>query len=235
MRLIASDLDGTLLRSDGSVSRRTRDALAVLEESGRVLVLVTGRPPRWMAPVVEATGHRGLALCANGAVVYDLATESVVQEDLIDPAVGAEVVAAIREALPDVVFAVERSRARGLGRESAYALTYDPVGGVLVGEVDELLADPVAKLLARHPDLGPDEMLARVREVVGDLCEVTHSSDHGLMEISATGVSKAFALARLAEELGFGAEDVVAVGDMPNDLPMLAWAGRAVAVANAHP
>jgi hypothetical protein len=235
VRLVASDLDGTLLRSDGTVSDRTRAALAAVEGSGRTLVLVTGRPPRWMAPVVEETGHAGLALCANGAVVYDLATERVVQEHLIDPAVGGEVVAAIRAALPDVVFAVERSGARGLGREQAYALGFTPRGEVLVAEADELLAEPVAKLLARHPELDPDDMLARVREVVGDLVEVTHSSTSGLMEISASGVSKAVALSRLADELGVPAEEVVAFGDMPNDLPMLGWAGHAVAVANAHP
>ena len=235
MRLFATDLDGTLLRSDGTVSARTRTALAAVEASGRALVLVTGRPPRWMPPVVQETGHTGLALCANGAVVYDLAAERVVQEHLIDPRVGAEAVAAIRKALPDVVFAVERSGARGLGREEAYGVPYAPTGEVLVAEVDELLADPVTKLLARHDDMDPDEMLARVREVVGDLVEVTHSSTRGLMEISASGVSKAVALSRLTDELGVAADDVVAFGDMPNDLPMLGWAGHAVAVANAHP
>jgi Cof subfamily protein (haloacid dehalogenase superfamily) len=234
MRLFATDLDGTLLRSDGSVSDRTRAALAAVEEAGRALVLVTGRPPRWMPPVVEQTGHTGLALCANGATVYDLATEQVVQEHLIDPEVGAKVVAAIRDALPDVSFAVERGEARGLGHEQAYGLPYAPKGDVLVAEVDELVAEPVAKLLARHDDMDPDEMLARVREVVGDLVEVTHSSTWGLMEISAGGVSKAVALSRLADELGVVAEEVVAFGDMPNDLPMLGWAGHAVAVANAH-
>jgi Cof subfamily protein (haloacid dehalogenase superfamily) len=235
VRLFATDLDGTLLRSDGTVSDRSRAALAGVEESGRSLVLVTGRPPRWMPPVVEETGHTGLALCANGAVVYDLATEQVVQEHLIDPEVGAKAVAAIRDALPDVSFAVERSGSRGLGREAAYASGYAPRGEVLVAEVRELLAEPVAKLLARSPDLDPDEMLARVREVVGDLVEVTHSSTRGLMEISASGVSKAVALSRLADELGVTADEVVAFGDLPNDLPMLGWAGHAVAVANAHP
>jgi Cof subfamily protein (haloacid dehalogenase superfamily) len=235
MRLFATDLDGTLLRSDLTVSDRSRQALAAVEDAGRTLVLVTGRPPRWMPPVVEQTGHTGLALCANGAVVYDLATEEVVQEHLIDPEVGAEAVAAIRAALPGVSFAVERGGARGLGHEQAYGMPYAPEGEVLVAEVDELVAEPVAKLLARSDDMDPDEMLARVREVVGDLVEVTHSSTRGLMEISASGVSKAVALSRLADELGVAADEVVAFGDMPNDLPMLGWAGHAVAVANAHP
>jgi Cof subfamily protein (haloacid dehalogenase superfamily) len=235
VRLFATDLDGTLLRSDLTVSDRSRRALAAVEEAGRTLVLVTGRPPRWMPPVVEQTGHTGLALCANGATVYDLATEQVVQEHLIDPGVGAEVVTAIRDALPDVAFAVERGGARGLGHEEAYGMPYAPDGEVLVAEVEELVAEPVAKLLARADDMDPDQMLSRVREVVGDLVEVTHSSTRGLMEISASGVSKAVALSRLADELGVPAGEVVAFGDMPNDLPMLGWAGHAVAVANAHP
>src|SRR4051794_16899338 len=104
-RLIASDLDGTLLRSDDSVSTRTRAALEAVEEAGLLLVLGAGRPPRWMPPVVEATGHRGLAICANGALVYDLAEERVVQEDPIDPAVAARLVADLRAELPDVTFA----------------------------------------------------------------------------------------------------------------------------------
>ena len=78
MRMVACDLDGTIVRADGTVSPRTVAALAACERAGVRVVFVTGRPPRWMAPVAAATGHHGIAVCANGAIVYDLAAERVI-------------------------------------------------------------------------------------------------------------------------------------------------------------
>lgn len=233
VRLIATDLDGTIVRSDETISDRTRAALAAAEEAGLVLVFVTGRPPRYMAPVVEATGHRGLAICANGALVYDLDREEVVAEHVLEPAVAARVVAAVRDALPDVTFAVDRGL--GFGHEPGYRARFAVPADVVVASIDELVSSPVAKLLARHDGLDADELHARVRALVADLAEVTFSGIDGLLEIGASGVSKAFTLEHLATQHGIAAEEVVAFGDMPNDLPMLAWAGRGVAVANAHP
>ena len=106
---------------------------------------------------------------------------------------------------------------------------------MLVAPVEELVAAGVVKLLARVEGTGSDELLAAARRAVGELGECTHSSADGLLEISAAGVSKASGLAALAEEWGVGAADVVAFGDMPNDLPMLAWAGHSVGMGNAHP
>jgi len=236
--LVATDLDGTLVRSDGSISDRTRAALRAVEEAGSVLVLVTGRPPRWMSPVVEATGHRGLAVCANGALVYDLHTERVVRSHLIAADAAAEVVAALRRDVPGIAFAVEKGPVDGVpagfGRESAYRPRWDN-GEVEVADVEELVREGVVKLLARHEQMGSDELLAAARQSLGALAEATHSSTDGLLEISASGISKASGLASLADEHGVDASAVVAFGDMPNDIPMLSWAGHAVAVANAHP
>jgi hydroxymethylpyrimidine pyrophosphatase-like HAD family hydrolase len=107
--------------------------------------------------------------------------------------------------------------------------------GMRVGSLDELVSDDVIKLLVRHADLDPGGLLAAAREVAGELAELTYSSRSGLLEISAIGVTKAASLARIADRQGIRAEDAVAFGDMPNDLPMLAWAGRGYAMANAHP
>jgi HAD superfamily hydrolase (TIGR01484 family) len=237
-RLVATDLDGTLVRTDQTVSDRTRAALARVERAGAVLVLVTGRPPRWMAPVVEATGHRGIAVCANGALVYDLHTERVVRSHLLTADAAAEVVAALRRDVPGITFAVEKGPVDGVpggfGREEVYRPRWD-VAEAEVAPVEELFAGGAVKLLARHEQMGSDELLAAARASLGALAEATHSSSDGLLEISASGISKASGLAALAEEHGVDAADVVAFGDMPNDLPMLAWAGHAVAVANAHP
>lgn len=232
-RLVASDLDGTLVRSDLSVSDRTREALVRVEEAGALFVMVTGRPPRWMAPVADATGHRGLAVCANGALVYDLHTEQVVRSSLIGAEAAWEVVQALRREVPGISFAVEKGLA-GFGREASYIPRWDN-GEVLVAPIEELIASGVVKLLARHEDMHSDDLLARARAVVGELAECTHSSSDGLLEISATGISKASGLASLAEEWSVAAAEVVAFGDMPNDLPMLSWAGHAVGMANAHP
>lgn len=236
MRLIATDLDGTIVRSDGGISPRTRDALRAAEDAGILVVFVTGRPPRWMKPVREATGHTGLAVCANGALVYDLHTEAVVQEFPIEVDVARTLAALLKEAVPGVFFAAEG--AGRFGHEPGYRSNYELPPDVVVAELHELLDRPVTKLLARHSSMPTEQLLAAAREVVGDLAQLTHatfSETDGLLEISAVGVTKAFGLERLAARHGIGPDGVVAFGDMPNDLPMLSWAGYAVAVANAHP
>jgi Cof subfamily protein (haloacid dehalogenase superfamily) len=236
VRLIATDLDGTIVRSDGDISDRTRRALAAAEDAGLLVVFVTGRPPRWMKPVSEATGHHGLAVCANGAVVYDLHTEQVVQEFPMDAEVARKLTEVIRHAVPDVAFAVEGGGR--FGHEPHYRSKYETPPDVVVAELHELLDRPVTKLLARHTTMPTAQLLAAAQDVVGDLAVLTtatFSDTDGLLELSATGVTKAFGLERLAGERGIGPAEVVAFGDMPNDLPMLAWAGHAVAVGNAHP
>ena len=236
VRLIATDLDGTIVRSDGEISSRTRDALAAAEDAGLVVVFVTGRPPRWMKTISDETGHRGLAVCANGAIVYDLHTEEVVQEFPMDVEVARGIADAIREVVPEVAFAVEAGDR--FGHEPHYRSKYELPPDVVVAHLDELLDRPVLKLLARHTTMATGELLDATREVVGELAMLTtatFSETDSLLEISAPGVTKAFGLERLAAQHGITADEVVAFGDMPNDIPMLVWAGHAVAVANAHP
>jgi Cof subfamily protein (haloacid dehalogenase superfamily) len=233
---VATDLDGTIVRSDGTISDRTRDTLAAAQDAGLLVVFVTGRPPRWMKPVAEATGHTGLAICMNGAMVYDMGREQVVEEHPLEPAVALKLVAALRAAMPDITFAVDG--AAGLGHEPSYRSRFALPPDALVAEIEELVASPVAKLLARHEGMTGDEFLAATLALAEDLqglAEITSSGLDGLLEISAAGISKAFTLEHLAAEHGITAAEVVAFGDMPNDLPMLTWAGHAVAVANAHP
>ncbi len=233
-RLVACDLDGTLVRSDGTISARSVAAVARAEGAGVPFVVVTGRPPRWLSEVADALGHHGLAVCANGALVYDLHTERVVREDLLDVEVLRDVVDAVRHELPAATFAVEYGTS--FSREPKYTPRWDAdAPNVAVVEPEVLLERPVAKLLVRHPTLNGDELLAAGRAVVGSRATLTHSSSDGLLEISASGVTKATGLAALAEDHGVDSSEVVAFGDMPNDLPMLAWAGHSYAVANAHP
>jgi len=233
--LIATDLDGTIVRSDGRVSGRTVAALGRVADAGGQVVLVTGRPPRWMHEIAATIGHFGLALCANGAMVYDLHDERVISADCIDVPTLAGLVGTVSALLPEVGFGVEYPE--GMVAELGYGLRGwdDPASLLRQVERAELLTRPCAKLLCRHPTLTADELLALIGPAVGDVATPTHSNGNGLVEISARGVSKAAALAALCADRGIHARDVVAFGDMPNDLPMLAWAGTAYAVANAHP
>ncbi len=236
-RLIATDLDGTLLRDDKTVSERTVAALAAAEAAGLDVFFVTGRPARWMDVVSDHVHGHGLAICANGAAVVDLHRgRRVVAVRALERHDALTVVAALRRAAPGVSFAIERSG--GIHFDPDYpALHPDPLG--IVAPAEKLLGpeheEPVLKLLAHHPELEPDEFLALGREAAGAHAQFTRSSKSALLEISGSGVSKASTLARCCAERGILPEEVVAFGDMPNDLDMLGWAGTSYAMANAHP
>jgi HAD superfamily hydrolase (TIGR01484 family) len=232
-KLVATDLDGTLLRSDGTVDERTRRAIAEIESAGLTFVICTARPPRWLRPLADETGHRGLAVCANGGVIWDLHTDSMVAEFPLQAEVAREVVQRLRAVLPQGAWAVER--AGGFAHEPTYTPRWPVPEGTPVDAIDALLEPPAVKLMLRHPELSADDLLAHARDLIGDLVEVSHSSPNdALLEISAPGVSKASALAGVCAELGIASQEVMAFGDMPNDLAMLSWAGWGVAVANAH-
>ncbi|WP_306323999.1 MULTISPECIES: Cof-type HAD-IIB family hydrolase [unclassified Streptomyces] len=245
-RLIATDLDGTLLHDDKTVSPRTVDALAAAEEAGIEVFFVTGRPARWMDVVSDHVHGHGLAICGNGAAVVDLHGDAgrhrfVKIRELAVPD-ALDVVRILRAGAPGTTFAVERTG--GLHHEPAYPPLHMEAGDTVAPAEKLLAADfegaavadqPVLKLLAYHPELGPDEFLALARSGVGDRAAVTRSSPSALLEISGPGVSKASTLAMCCAERGIAPAEVVAVGDMPNDMEMLAWAGTSYAMGNAHP
>ncbi len=235
-RLIATDLDGTLLRDDKTVSDRTVAALAAAGEAGIEILFVTGRPARWMECVVAHAGRLGMAICANGAGVYDLRGQRMLTcSPLAEPSALA-VARALRARVPGTSFAIER--AHSFHYEPEFLSSW-PMPDSRVGPLEDLLGhlpeEPLLKLLARHQSADPDAFLATARSVAGEHAEFTRSNPSALLEVSATGVSKATALARCCADLGITADQVVAVGDMPNDLDMLRWAGTSYAVANAHP
>jgi Cof subfamily protein (haloacid dehalogenase superfamily) len=233
-RLVATDLDGTLLRSDGTLDSRTRAALALVQAAGSTVVICTARPARWMAPLAPALGRGAISICANGGVVWDVHNESVLRSSPLAPEDAREVVALLDSELPGGAWAVERTS--GFGREPAYWTRWPMPDDVIVDTVHRLVAEPAVKLMLRHDRFLADELLSRAQPVVGHLAELSHSnSADSLLEISALGVSKASALAGFCAQFEIASEEVIAFGDMPNDLAMLQWAGCAVAVANAHP
>jgi len=232
-RLVATDLDGTLLRSDGTVSARTAGVLAALERRGVPVVFVTGRPARWMEVVRQHVGGHGLAICSNGAVVLRLADDAVELVRPVPEEAGAAVVRDLRAALPDVRFAIESLE--GFGMEPDYSAVHPAPAGSPVEPIARLLRRRPVKLMVRHPALDPDAFLGVVDEVVAGRAVATRSGVTAMVELSAAGVTKASTLELLCDRFGVTADEVVAFGDMPNDLPMLAWAGRSFAVGDAHP
>ncbi len=221
------------MRSDGSVSPYTREVLATLEDRGVPVVFVTGRPLRWAEEVFEHVGSHGLAIVSNGALVWDVAHGRVHSEHPIPVDVALEACRLLREAVPGTTYAVET--AEGFALEPDYRERHPVPEHSPRAPVDELLTRPLLKLLARHEELEPQAYWDAAEAAIGHLVTITWSSTSTMLEISAAEVTKASTLALLAADLGIGAEDVIAFGDMPNDLPMLTWAGTSYAMADAHP
>lgn len=233
IRLVATDLDGTLLHTDGTVTARTREVLTAVEDLGVHVVFVTGRPIRWMQALWEHVGPHGLAVCSNGGVVYDVPARAVRSARVIPPATGLQVAGLLREGIPGTTFAVEKTN--GFAKEQAFMERHDLPDDIEVGPLEDVFDDATVKLLARHEEMEPEAFWQATDKLVGHLVTTTWSSLGALVEISGAGVTKASTLALLCEELGVAADEVVAFGDMPNDLAMLEWAGASYAMANAHP
>jgi Cof subfamily protein (haloacid dehalogenase superfamily) len=234
--LIATDLDGTLLGRGYSISARTAKVLAQASAAGTVVVLATGRPLRWMPMVYEQLAAGYPTICANGAVSYDPVTDTVHESRPLSPEVVAEVCTRLAAAVPGISFAVEIEGGRRMLHEPAYPVAWESTeSGAREAPLSELITHHAVKLLARSAEHDADTFTALVNATLAGEVEATHSSFTGLVEISASGVDKGTGLAALAQRLGIMAADVLAFGDMPNDVPMLRWAGRSVAVANAHP
>jgi Cof subfamily protein (haloacid dehalogenase superfamily) len=233
-RMVVCDMDGTLLDETGrKVSRRNADALERAVQAGVHVVIATGRPIWWLDPVREA-GFTGTAICMNGAVVYDVGQDDVVSASPLTPDVMRDFAGALARRTP-FTLAVERlgTTIRSCWAEPEYDHPWE-FGDFQLADRAALLADPAAKMLVRGQ--GDSASLAAAAIATGNSdVSVTWSTDEGLIEVAAAGVSKGAALSRLAAERGIDAADVVAFGDMPNDLEMLRWAGRGFAMAGGHP
>ncbi|TAK24138.1 MAG: HAD family phosphatase [Chloroflexota bacterium] len=230
IRLIATDLDGTLLRPDGRVSDRTRLALTDARARGVRIVLATARPVRTARMVAAEAAADDLLICSNGAIVYDLAREIVVAHHPIAQDTVRAVIVALRDAIPGTCFAFE------LGLRWVAEKAWTELRDDCECHGDDALHlcdEPATKLIVRHPTASVAELLEAVRALGRDDVTATHSGAP-FVELSAAGVNKAKALGELCQGLGVPPEDVMAFGDMPNDIPMLGWAGRGIAVANAH-
>lgn len=247
-RLVATDIDGTIVPSAGTVSTRTRAALHQCVGAGMEVVLVTGRPPRWLPPVVHATGLSGPIISANGAIGVKFDDAWSKPEILIQFPIPVDIVRTaiteIRAAVPDAVFAVETSEelragpgydeARGTGPREGLVPAKRAVA--VTRSIDEMLdCGDLIKLVVISLGSAPDELLDIGRDRVGHIVSVTRSSTgRALLELGAHGVTKASTLEVFAQSRGIGPTEVIAFGDMPNDVEMLRWAGRGYAMRGGH-
>ena len=235
-KLIATDLDGTIVAHYGFISDRTKIAFAAAYATGIHIYFITGRPIRWMKEIKENFNF-GLGVCGNGALLYDFINEKVLEEWSFSVEAQLETVKRLRQVIPPVSFATEIGE--DFLREKKYVPRWD-IGEDNVGVdlIEEVITAPALKMLARCSDgeFSSDEMLALASKALEGIATVTHSnSTDSLLEISAVGVSKGATLSRVAGRLGLTADDCVTFGDNPNDFSMLSWASRSWAMADGHP
>ncbi|GGL01305.1 Cof-type HAD-IIB family hydrolase [Deinococcus radiotolerans] len=239
-RLIATDLDGTLLTSGLQVSARTRAALDAARAAGIEVVPVTARQPRGLGLIAAQAGFTGWALCGNGAHGVHLGTGETLFEAHVEVEAQRAIASALNERIGSLLFVSVRERGEVFAAQAGYAdLAHFEDHKRHPHEMESLpladvLAAPSLKLIVRHPTLTPDDLLREARALRVPGVAVTHSGAP-FIEVLAAGVSKAWGLAQLCGHLGIRQAEVLAFGDAPNDAEMLAWAGRGVAMAHAHP
>lgn len=232
-KLVATDLDGTLLRSDESVSQRTRDALAAATAAGAAHIVVTGRAVPYTRHILDDLGYRGLAVCAQGAQVYDAGEHRLLTAVTLDRQLAGVALAKIEAAVGPLYLAASRA---GLDGEVMVGPGYAVTGALPstpFTDASDLWAAPLNKIYIQHPQLSDDELAEAARQAAGGFVTVAMAGE-GIVELLPLGLSKATGLSLAARRLGLKATDTIAFGDMPNDIPMFAWAARGVAMANAH-
>ncbi|MFF5156075.1 HAD family hydrolase [Streptomyces sp. NPDC000348] len=232
-RLIATDLDGTLLRDDHSVSRRTRDALVAATAAGAAHIVVTGRAVPWTRPILDDLGYEGLAVCGQGAQVYDAGAHRLLTSVTLDRQLAGVALAKIEAEVGPLHLAASRD---GLDGEVLVGPGYEVVGGLPATsftDASDLWTAPLNKLYIQHPALTSDELADAATRAAGGFVTVTMAGE-GIVELLPLGLSKATGLSLAARRLGVKAAETIAFGDMPNDIPMFAWSAHSVAMANAH-
>ncbi|MFE0700163.1 HAD family hydrolase [Streptomyces sp. NPDC058872] len=233
-RLVATDLDGTLLRADESVSDRTRDALAAVTAAGAAHIVVTGRAVPWTRHILDDLGYEGIAVCGQGAQVYHAGEHRLLTSLTLDRQLAGLALSKIEAEVGPLALAASRDGLDGevlMGPD--YRVQEGPLPYVPYEDPAELWSAPLTKLYIQHPKLTDDELTRIARETVGGLVDVVLAGP-GIVEILPLGLSKATGLSLAARRLGVKAAETIAFGDMPNDIPMFGWAAHGVAMGNAH-
>ncbi len=230
IRLVAVDLDGTLLRSDRSLSPRTRRAVASARSSGLDVVFVTVRHPAAIARYSEELDLTGQAVCCGGAAVCGLPALDLRWHRAIQGPAAAAIIGDLADAHPGLRFGWVLENGV-LGYDTRYTAR------LLIGSAyhadPRTIDQPVLKVWAIGPEL-EGELPGDVPSLLAGRAEINHH-DRGVLDLVAPGVSKLGTLAELCRRAGIAAEEVVAFGDTFADLEMIRWSGHGVFMANARP
>lgn len=229
--MIATDIDGTMLRSDGTLSPRVQAALHGAWDAGIHVVPATGRPLMVAYDVIDALELNHYWVFANGAITRHLERDELVRGFWMDPVLAQSLVVELRAAIPGAGFAIEMDR--DVAHEPGFAeLVPHAPGNAAIDDVLDGIHSRVQKVVIFHPEFTIDELFRRAGDVVGDHASPSYS---GLffIEVGVGQVSKATALDALAADLGIDPGEVAAFGDNHNDVTMLRWAGRSFAMGNA--
>lgn len=240
IRLIASDLDGTLLRDDKTISDWTRRVIHDVQDAGIRFVLASGRQLSNISETVERLDFEGTVLAANGALCIDVPDMTVRRSTEMDVDSMHAIIDQLRERVPSLRIAVSRDLGRTVVGEIGYDALNGPddhertTRGIPEEPAEDLLSIPTLKILARAPEWRVHDLYElAVSLAVPGITVIDGGAP--FLEIVGEGVSKGSGLAALCASLDIDASEVLAIGDWLNDLEMLEWAGSAVAVANAHP
>jgi hypothetical protein len=237
--LIATDLDGTLVRSDETVSDRSHQVLARVRAAGIPIVGITGRGPRLLDLCRHDIPEASFLVLAQGGRVVDLTDPAEPLVLLSETVPGQQVLGlidsleAVVGPLTVIVEALDAPNAPLWGEPHA---SWRWPEAVQTMPRSQALAGPIMKAFVHSPKYATDELLAVARRLVSPEGVSVTQAGLNYVEICPPGVTKATGLAVVAGSLGVDPRDVLVFGDMPNDLPMFGWAGWGrVAVANAHP
>lgn len=237
MKVIATDLDGTIVGQDKTVSERTIRALEECAVAGDVVVFLTGRAPHDpMAGLPTHVLRDGRMFCANGAVEYDVVRDRVLDAATIPAPQLIRAIRVIRQAYPGGRFCID-----GLAR-TVYERGYpwapeDPGKRGLFDDIADAVTEDLGayKTVYLHEGASPEDMVRAVAPQLAGTVGLTYGSTRNpfFLEMVPRGVSKGTALASYARSLGVERDDVIAFGDMPNDVGMFDAAGTSYAVGDA--
>jgi len=227
-KLVALDVDGTLVSFRNEMSPAVRAAVRAIRDAGIETVISTGRAiPGVMNTAAKLGFDDGYAIASNGAIVFAYDPIEVLNAETFD---ASEAVRRVLEHVPDALVAVEDI---GVGyRVSRPFPELEITGHITVHDIDDLIAEPVTRVIIRAPDHDADEF-ARLVEDLGLTDTNYYIGYTAWLDLAPEGISKASGLTFLCDRLGIASSDVLAVGDGNNDVEMLLWAGRGVAMGQA--
>ena len=238
-RLVALDIDGTLLKwiegagtTHEEIAPAVRDAVRRARAAGAHVVLASGRSPHGMTRIADALDLNGdgeplWVVSSNGAVVFRYPPVEVIHEETFDARAAVQ---AVLQHHPNALVAVEE---RGVGyRVNRHFPDGELSGQMSIADIEELVAGPVSRVIIRDPEATADDFVA----LAGRLG--LNGTDYVVgwtawMDLAPVGVSKASGLAYVADRLGMTGDDALAIGDGRNDVEMLRWARRGVAMGQA--